>query len=326
MKIYLPNSAFIGNIDSFLANFDPSEPSKLEITANKSWLSLHPLVLSMVAALSLKIEPSNIVCETVEAKSGHYLVAMGLYEFLKIPAPEHMSNISTHKSSGRYIPLKLIKDSTELSSFLEDMIPLLHLDDVPEKAKAIRYVIYEVVRNVFEHSGAESGAILCAQYFKKSNSLRIGIADTGMGIKESIGHSYRTENDIDAIKLALTPGITGTTKKPGGTEQNAGAGLFFTKSIAYINRSFFMMYSGDAMYKLRMRDPHKPVNFLNSNPLKDNHSLRTDLPYWQGTVVGVDISLDDTDEFSRLLNLIGAVYSGGVKDKRKAKYKKAKFI
>jgi hypothetical protein len=60
MKIHLPNSAFIGNIDSFLANFDPSEPDRLEITANKNWLSLHPLVLSMVASLSLNIDKSKI--------------------------------------------------------------------------------------------------------------------------------------------------------------------------------------------------------------------------------------------------------------------------
>ncbi|MEO7364374.1 MAG: ATP-binding protein [Candidatus Saccharimonadales bacterium] len=206
------------------------------------------------------------------------------------------------------------------------MIPLLHLDEVPEKAKAIRYVIYEVVRNVFEHSGSAWGAILCAQYFKKTNTLRIGIADTGVGIKQSIEQSYSPTSDSDAIKLALTPGITGTTKRTGGTDENAGAGLFFTKSIAYINRSFFMIYSGDAMYKLRMRDVRKPVNFLNANPLKDNHSAREDLPYWRGTVVGVDISLDDTSEFNNLLNLIGAVYSGGVKDKRRSQYKKARFI
>ncbi len=324
MKIHLPNSAFIGNIGSFLANFDPSNPNELAITANKKWLSLHPLVLSMVAALSLTVEKSNITCETIEATSGHYLVTMGLYDFLKVNPPKNMSKVSQHEPAGRYIPLKLIKNSEELSGFLEDMIPLLHLP--AEQAKSIRYVIYEVVRNVFEHSGSKHGAILCAQYFKASNSFRIGIADTGVGITQSIEQSYSAPTDLEAIRLALTPGITGTTKRTGGTDENAGAGLFFTKSIAYINRSFFMMYSGKGFYKLRMRDAHKPVNFLNADPFKDSHSEKNDLPFWQGTVVGVDISLDSTSEFQTLLNLIGVVYSGGVKDKRKAQYKKARFI
>lgn len=321
MKIHLPNSAFIGNIDAFLAGFDPSEPTKLEITANKAWISVHPVVLAMIAALSLSVDPKNISCEPIEARSGGYLAGMGLYNFLKLKAPKAMTE---HEPAGRFIPLKLIKNSVELSEFLEDMIPLLHLP--PEQSKAIRYVIYEVVRNTFEHSESSQGAILCAQYFAKSNSFRIGIVDTGIGVKASIGESHIANTDLDAILLALTPGITGTTAREGGSEQNGGAGLFFTKSIAYINRAFFMIYSGSGFYKLRMRTPNKEVTFLNADPSRDNHSARNDLPHWQGTVVAVDISLDDTNEFQALLNMIGAVFSQGVKDKRKARFRKARFI
>ncbi|MHB2025452.1 MAG: hypothetical protein ACYCPQ_02255 [Elusimicrobiota bacterium] len=88
------------------------------------------------------------------------------------------------------------------------------------------------------------GALLCAQYYPKSNAIRIGIADTGVGIKSTITRSHRAETDLEAIRLALTPGITGATPREGGTEQNAGAGLFFIKSIASVNRDFFAVYSG----------------------------------------------------------------------------------
>jgi anti-sigma regulatory factor (Ser/Thr protein kinase) len=321
MNIHLPNSAFIGNIDAFLAGFDPSDPETLNVTANKAWISVHPVVLAMVAALSLGVDPKKVKCEPMEAKSSHYLTRMGLFSFLKVPPPK---STKEHEPAGGFIPLKQIKNSKELSVFLEDMIPLLHLP--PEQAKSIRYVIYEVVRNTFEHSGSESGAILCAQYFKKSNSFRIGIADTGMGVNKSISATYSPKTDLDALTLALTPGVTGTTRREGGSEQNGGAGLFFTKSIAYINRSYFMIYSGSGFYKLRMRNANKPVQFLNADPVKDNHSERNDLPYWQGTVVGIDISLSDTSEFQALLNLIGAVYSQGVKNKRKARFRKARFV
>ncbi|EKD47873.1 MAG: hypothetical protein ACD_65C00239G0001, partial [uncultured bacterium] len=37
----------------------------------------------------------------------------------------------------------------------------------------------ELVRNVLEHSMSKHGAIVSAQYYKKSNTVRIGIADTG---------------------------------------------------------------------------------------------------------------------------------------------------
>ncbi|MEK7790242.1 MAG: hypothetical protein AAB309_01275, partial [Deltaproteobacteria bacterium] len=69
MKIHLPNSAFLGNIDPFIQRFDPSSPRTLEITANDKWISVHPLVLSMIAAIGLTVKSKNIHCAKFEAKS-----------------------------------------------------------------------------------------------------------------------------------------------------------------------------------------------------------------------------------------------------------------
>lgn len=320
MKIYLPNSAFIGNIDPFLKSLDLNNKKKLNLSAHKKWVFVHPVVLSMVAALGLTVDSGNISCEKIEAKSGHYLESMGMFSFLKIP-----SNIiiKKHESAGRFIKISQIKNSVELTRFLTDMIPLLHLEQ--KQASSIRYIVSELVRNVLEHANTKYGAIVSAQYHKKSNTMRIGIVDTGVGIKSTINQSYPAKNDLEAIKLALSPGITGTTKKEGGTEFNAGAGLFFIKSIASVNRSYFMVYSGNALYKLLKRSQTKKT-VLYADPQKDNHSERLDLPYWKGTVVGIDISLNETHEFTLLLELIKQTYSKAMKERKKARYKKARFI
>ena len=84
MKIYIPNSAWLGNIDKFLSSFDESESDKLTITANKQWISIHPVALSMVAALGLSCKPENIACEQIEAKSKHYLKRMNLFDLFKV--------------------------------------------------------------------------------------------------------------------------------------------------------------------------------------------------------------------------------------------------
>ncbi len=320
MKIHLPNSAFLGNIDPFLRGFDESHPKKLEITANKKWISVHPVVLSMVAALGLKIDSSNIDCEKLEAGSKHYLSRMGLFDFLNINTG---ISITEHESAGRFIPLKQIKKAEELTKFVTDMIPMLHLN--PKQAESISHIVTELVRNVLEHSISENGAILCAQYYKKSNSIRLGIVDTGIGIKKAINISYPTRTDLESIQLALMPGITGTTKKEGGTEFNAGAGLFLIKSIANVNRDFFMIYSGNGMYKLLKRKSASKIK-LHPDPFKDKHSKDGELPYWQGTAVGIDISLDQTREFSSLLDYIWETYKQAIKERKKAKYKHVKFI
>lgn len=194
--------------------------------------------------------------------------------------------------------------NNHISKFITEMIPLLHWD--PEQAKTIGYIITELGSNVIEHANAKNGAILCAQYYVKSNSIRIGIADTGYGIKKTITQSHKADTDLEAIKLALWPGITGTTSNPGGTAQNAGAGLFFIKSIATLNRDFFVVYSGNALYKL-LTNKNKKIK-LNADPFADRHSKSDTLPYWQGTLVGVDLTLDQTREYTELLKAIRDIY------------------
>lgn len=321
MKIHLPNSAFLGNIDPFLNGFDPSSPDELIITAHKKWISVHPVVLSMIAALGLTVESSRIKCEKLEARSRGYFDRMGLPKFLHVISD---MDIKEHESAGRFIPLTQIKNSTDLTRFITEMIPLLHVE--PKQAQTIGYIVSELVRNVLEHANSPYGAILCAQYFPKSNRIGIGIADTGLGIKTTINRSHDAENDLEALQLALTPGVTGTTTNEGGTEQNAGAGLFFIKSIATVNRDYFMIYSGNAMYKLLTNPLSRKHIPLYVDPFLDKHSKKNNLPFWQGTIVGIDISLDNTKNFSLLLDLIRSTYGKAVRERKKAKYKQPKFI
>lgn len=319
MKIHLPNSAFLGNLDPFLKNYDPFDTKKLEITSNEKWISIHPMILSMIASLGVANKNMKIEFDNLEAKSKHYLERMGLFNFLRIKSG---IKINEHEAAGRFVPITQIKTAKELTKFIGEVTPLLHLD--PLHAEPLRYVLSELIRNVLEHSLSKEGAIVCAQYYPKSNTIRIGIADTGVGIWKTINQAHSPKNDLEAIRLALIPGITGTTATEGGTDYNAGAGLFFIKSIATVSKDFFVIYSGNAMYKLLKRKGKRTV--LHGDPFKDRHSKRQDLPIWNGTAVGIDMSLGTTQEFSSLLKLINETYSKAIKERRKAKYKKPQFI
>lgn len=323
MKIHLPNSTWIGNIDPFIRSFDTSNEKVLEITSHKKWVSVHPVVLCMISALGLfmRKKGAKINFEKMEATSKHYFHRMGLFDLLKLDSE---MKIKSHESSGRFIPIKLIKNSKQLEDFIKDITPLLHLE--PEKVEPIKYIISELVRNVFEHAETPDGAVVCAQYYKKSNTVRIGVVDTGKGIKESLKKFYNPKNDLEAIVLALTPGITGTSQKIGTvSEMNAGAGLFFIKSLAKISRDFFMVYSGKSMYKLLKHPKDKKIK-LKADPLKDHHSSDENLPFWKGTVVAIDLCLDDNIDFEELLTSIRKVYGEGKKKIIKERFKKPKFL
>lgn len=320
MRFYIPTSAFLGNINHFMARFSPNDPDRLDITSDPRWFYVHPVVLCMMAAIGKPVKPENITCD-VRAKTGGYLKRMGLYKFLGI---DYDVKMEEHELAGRAIPLRQIQNSDDLTHFLTEIVPLLHLE--PTHVEPIKYIISELVRNVLEHSYSAQGAIVCAQYHKKGNKIRLGIVDTGMGVMKSITRSHPVENELHAVRLALTPGVTGTTSKPGGSEQNAGAGLFFIKTIAFFNRDPLVIYTGHTMYKLQKRKVPTANNnvVLKADPFADRHSTVTDLPHWQGVVVGIDIDLKNAHRFAEVLRIVQEFYFQTVKEKKKAKYKRLK--
>lgn len=323
MKVYFSNTDFLRNFDRFLSAVDLSEPDALFIETHPEWINVHPAVLTFAASLALRAN-KNVKFSPLTAKSAPYLDRMGLFDFSSEPSP---FIINRNEEAGRFIPLTSVRDAGGQSLFVSDMIPLLHLP--PEKTNAIKYIIGELVRNVLEHSCAPEGAIVAAQYYKKSNTVRIGICDTGIGIRKSMVENWpeKTKTDLDALKWALMPGISGTTRNEGGTEDNAGAGLFFTKSIAKTTRNYFMIYSGSAVYKLLLSDSRKksPPTVL-ANPSADPHTERNDAPYFKGTLVGIDITLDGKPAFDSLLSSLRDVYSASIRERKKQRYKEPRFI
>ncbi len=323
MKIHVPYSIWLGSIENFLRTIDLNDETKLDISFDPKWLSLHPVVFSIIGALGLHVD-GKFGTTSIQASGPHLkqLYEIGLYEILKFQVDGVLPVKPVHENAGKCIPLTQIKNRHRLTEIIQELVPLLHCS--PEQADPIKYVLSEMIRNVMEHSRSPEGAIVCAKYLKKSNRITIGIADCGIGIKESLNRYHNPETHAKAIRLALTPGITGTTSKIGGTEYNAGAGLFFTKSIAKVSNNFFILYSGDALYRLR-KDKDVNDTVLYVDPMKDNATLKT-INYWQGTVVGVDISLDNLKEFNALLSKIREAYFIDIKSRKKEFYKKPKFI
>ncbi len=321
MKLHLSNSDYLGNFAGFLRSFDSSDPSRLEITTHRKWINVHPAILTLVAALACQAGRENVSIDEVTATSGHYLDRMGLFDYVNNPSP---FDIAYKEEAGRFIPLTRIKTAQEQSVFISDMIPLLHLP--PDKADSIKYAVGELVRNVLEHADSDSGALVAAQYYQRSNMIRLGICDDGIGIKRSMDTAWNPKDDLNAIELALMPGVTGTTRREGGTEENAGAGLFFVKSLSMITRDYFMVYSGSAVYTLLKRRMSKKLPPLYADPRRDRHSSTNEAPLFSGTLVGIDISLDDTEEFDVMLSFIRQAYLSAIRERKQQRRRRPQFI
>jgi anti-sigma regulatory factor (Ser/Thr protein kinase) len=311
MRIFLPNSANLQNVTAFLSGLDLSDQSILEFGMHSRWVAVHPVVLAMTAALATKYQESGgkVMGHTTPVPTLNYLIRMGLFKHLGI---ESGKEITEHEESGRFIPLTQIRNTEELKQAIVNLVPLLHAP--PSVADPIKYVFSEMVRNALEHAQSSVGAFVCAQYYRETQRIAIGIADAGIGVYQSMRRFHPVKTSRDAVKLALQPGITGTTSRIGGNEFNAGAGLFFTKSIATLSRNYFFLYSGDSMFRLmKTRKRYSPE--LHANPMDDPHKF-VDAPNWQGTVVGIDLNIEQGVEFAELLNQIRGAYSIDVRRKK----------
>lgn len=283
---------------------------------------MHPIGLVFYAALMdfwRKNKISRNAAIDYKIKSIPYLQRMGFFSSLGYKNPLEIKN---HDETGRFIPLTKITNGAELEAFIKSIDPILHT--TRDNSRAIKHVFSELIRNVLEHSQSLYGANVCATYNKKRKKISIGISDAGQGLANSLKRHHAISDNTDAIIKSLTPGITGSTKRIGGNEQNAGAGLFFTKCIAQSTRNHFLIYSADAYYKLLITPNDKKIQF-SPDPKLDRSKMKENLPSFSGTVVGIDIQIDNDKAFNNLIENIGKAYQLGVRKSIKEYHKRIKF-
>lgn len=321
MKISFSNVDQLKSLNHFLSTNDLSDNARLEIMTTTSWMNVHPSCLVFAAALATEVGPDRTTITATSDRAMMYLDRMGLYSFAHNACPV---GYTKHEETGRFIPITQVRTDAEQSRLIADLHPILHLP--PEKADTIKYVLGELIRNVIEHSMSPNGAFVAVQYVAAKEKLSIGICDTGIGLRASLEKFHSPVDDLDAIRLALMPGISGTTAREGGTGDNAGAGLYIVKSICKITRNYFVAYSGDSAYKLHKYDKRvKNGPRLKDSPFADKHTSYDGLPSFGGTLIGLDITLTDTLQFNEILEKIKVSYGQAIRERKRVKYKEVRF-
>jgi len=323
-ELYIPNSVALRNFDSIFSNntFDFTDKN-VNIRFHSNYVAMHPVGLAFYAALGDFFRLNQIKTKAAinySIRSIPYLQRMGLFGAFGYSGP---LKIEEHEESGRFIPLRKIRTSEELNTLMKEIDPILHT--TRENSRVIKHVFSELLRNVLEHSLCPLGGNVCATYNKKRKKISIGISDAGIGILNSLCKHHHVKGSKEAIISALTPGISGTTSRLGGTEENAGAGLFFTKCIAQSTRNHFLIYSGNSYFKLKATPKYKD-NTFNANPEHDFANIKANLLPFNGTLLGIDIFIEDTKAFNDLMSKIGHAYQIGLKKAKKNYYKRINFI
>lgn len=117
---------------------------------------------------------------------------------------------------------------------------------------AFEYLVREMIRNIFEHSGSEQ-AYICGQYWPTYDLIEIAIADEGTGLKKSLQSNMNYINlihdDETAIKYAMMPGVSKSFNRRNNPDLNpdgnSGFGLFVVSELCIALKGTFCLTSGN---------------------------------------------------------------------------------
>lgn len=302
-RLAIPNSAALHNIRAFVGKNHPFTDDGLDeaiLEFHPGWVHVEPVALAMAAAWGRWAHRRGYTLRAVNlGRKTAYAGRMRLFEHLGI---DFDPGLQEHESAGRFVPLTQIVDSQDVARVLGDISALLHLQDDPETLTAVQYCVSELLRNVLEHSESPDGAFVCAHRFTTSEPHRvtIAVADCGQGIGHHLGRAYpeASTNDSLALGLAMQPGITGALRGAYGAPDNAGAGLFITRSIAKGSGGYFFLLSGKAAFRLRRARTDEEMSGLYVDPYDEPRHDRFQFDSgWRGTVVSVEIRTEKIAEY-----------------------------
>jgi hypothetical protein len=303
VQVSIPNPVWIHTAEAFLGrtSFPWPDRGEVDLILPKGYCFLAPLGVAAIGAWgdTLHNRGVRINCLNTDTKGVKYAARLHMFDFLHAPGPPILTE---HEESGRFIPLTRIHSKKDFKDFAVDVVPLLHMDS-EDSAHAVRYCLEELIRNVIEHAGG-APAYACAQYYPGSRKVSIAVADCGQGLFGSLSGNHPTlSNSLQAAHLALMPGVSGATATRFGADDNAGAGLFFTKTIAKFSGERFLLYSFDGGYSLLQHKGTAQRELVFEDPEHDKHKDVLGLD-WPGTLVALDIGITGSYDFKNVLKMI----------------------
>jgi hypothetical protein len=234
----------------------------------------------------------------------HMSWARGM-NFFTVSGADWGAEIQANRGDGfNYIPITIVEcapngqilTQAERSEAIDNQAVhlarvLSHLGSGPVY-DAIQYALREIIRNIFEHSGANM-FLISGQFYPKHRTVQIIISDTGQGIPNSLrfNSNFKSLGDKDCINLALMPGVSGNERamrsSGGDIWQNSGDGLYMISRLAR-NEGLMTIISGQSLIHIHSNDTIRES--------KENFAISN----FAGTLIRVGIRITEEDLAKKL--------------------------
>ncbi|MFJ4247930.1 hypothetical protein [Pseudomonas sp. NPDC089741] len=265
MNIDLPKRFEKEYLESFFNLLDSAKDHPERVTINLGVLEFSTPTAMLVAGVVLRnwvayrkaLNLDTWRSEVNENNQAHsYLMHLGFFDFINIQAGKKVGEAT---GSLTYLPIRIIKRPEEsaeeagrdawyesiesVARGLGGVVAGSHDDS--KELRIYTYAIREIIRNVFEHSGANE-CLICGQRWA-NGAVEFAVVDEGIGISSSLRGILKIENDENALIQAISPGITRTIglSEEKNIYDNSGFGLYVLSQVGS-NFGWFALGSGQA--------------------------------------------------------------------------------
>lgn len=229
---------------------------------------LQPWLITILAAfLRKKIGPR---IEMGVGNPSRFANALGLGPYCGFEQnclyTEHDRTVKlSHIEKGANYELKAF----EISKLLIESVNAeeLQYTEAADLRDTIYYVLNELMRNVIQHSEDPDGGLLIAQkmrsgyYGDSKPCIQITVVDNGIGILKSLQTFHKIETADVALLNSIKPHFSGAfpEEQIGGTDVNAGLGLFMISEIAKELGGYMAICSSGKLLSIKGNDDENNI-------------------------------------------------------------------
>lgn len=203
-----------------------------------------------LATLAHRMRLQNLTSLSLPEKVAPYANTMKLWDALGMIPP---GTVTTRRAAGRYYPIEVLRNQSTVEDTADELVKLL--EPVCSDARtidAVHTMLRELVDNCYSHASVPDGVfgMVCAQVWGFGGKAQISIADTGIGIRNSLALNPDLQPRLikeNCCELATEYGIT---SKPGKGHQ--GYGLAVARKLMELYNGNLIVRSGVEGFCLRL--------------------------------------------------------------------------
>jgi hypothetical protein len=296
MTIRLPKYVFEMNVNSFLhllCSGNAEDRIYLDFANVKHYI---PIAITSIVACIRHWQDRGKEVFLLNHRDNEAFRYLQRIDFFTALGLDYEEDFRRHAPLGDFVTITKVnrENARNVEPLIEELVGTLFPEkDFPELFRLLQYALGEIIRNCVQHSDGEG--FVSAQYSRVTDLIRIGIADNGIGIRESFKgsnspHFRENFDDRDCLELALKPEVSSKNhiKGPYGEPVNAGVGLSIVQAVVGETLGYFVLASGSAVYLKKGRNSG---SFYPPFPGSG----------YQGTAVAVAFSRNEVYQYAEIL-------------------------